>query len=100
MYLQNISVCELKLFFYLMFPGKTTLARTMSGNLKLKPEDKLFATLDTTAHRGKLPCGITTVCIDTVGFITDLPHELIQSFSSTLKDVKDAVSYGLKLIMI
>ena len=66
----------------------------MSRDGKLEPENRLFATVDTTAHRGKLPCGVNIVCIDTVGFITDLPHELIKSFSSTLKDVKDAVSYG------
>lgn len=72
--------------------GKTTLARALSGDTKLEPEDKLFATLDTTAHRGKLPCGLGVVFIDTVGFISDLPHELIQSFSATLEDVKNAVS--------
>jgi len=70
--------------------GKTTLAKAISGDEKMEPEDRLFATLDTTAHRGKLPCGVKFVCIDTVGFITDLPHELIKSFSSTLMDVKDA----------
>ena len=66
----------------------------------MEPEDKLFATLDTTAHRGKLPCGVKFVCIDTVGFITDLPHELIKSFSSTLMDVKDAVSLSLSLFFL
>ena len=71
------------------------MAKALSGDLKLEPEDRLFATLDTTAHRGKLPCGISLVYIDTVGFITDLPHELIKSFSTTLKDVKNAVSYFL-----
>eukprot|EP00795_Rhopilema_esculentum_P012597 gene12597-3301_t len=70
--------------------GKTTLARALSGDAKLEPEDRLFATLDTTAHRGKLPCGLGVIYIDTVGFISDLPHELIQSFSATLEDVKNS----------
>ena len=55
-------------------------------------EDKLFATLDTTAHRGRLPTGLNLVYVDTVGFITDLPHELVESFAATLEDVKTAVS--------
>lgn len=58
----------------------------------MNPEDKLFATLDTTAHRGKLPSGLNLLYIDTVGFISDLPHELVESFATTLEDVKTAVS--------
>lgn len=57
----------------------------------MNPEDKLFATLDTTAHQGKLPSGINLLYIDTVGFISDLPHELVESFATTLEDVKTAV---------
>ena len=58
----------------------------------MNPEDKLFATLDTTAHGGKLPSGMILLYIDTVGFISDLPHELVESFATTLEDVKTAVS--------
>jgi GTP-binding protein HflX len=49
-------------------------------------EDKLFATLDTTAKVGRLPNGVRAIFVDTVGFIADLPHELVQSFQSTLAD--------------
>lgn len=70
--------------------GKTTLAKLLSHDAHMQPEDKLFATLDTTAHRGKLPCGLNLVYIDTVGFISDLPHELVESFSTTLDDVRTA----------
>ena len=72
--------------------GKTTLAKILSQDQHITPEDKLFATLDTTAHRGKLPSGLNLVYIDTVGFISDLPNELVESFSTTLEDVKTAVS--------
>jgi len=58
----------------------------------MEPEDRLFATLDTTAHQGKLPNGMDSLFIDTVGFISDLPHELVESFATTLEDVKTAVS--------
>ena len=64
----------------------------MSQDSGLEAEDKLFATLDTTAHGGKLPSGLNLIFIDTVGFISDLPHELVESFSTTLDDVKTAVS--------
>ena len=77
---------------YFMTLGKTTLAKLLSQDQHMTPEDKLFATLDTTAHRGKLPSGLNLVYIDTVGFISDLPHELVESFSTTLEDVKTAVS--------
>ena len=87
----SLSALNQTATLYFIFLGKTTLARALSGDCKLEPEDKLFATLDTTVHRGKLPCGMGVLFIDTVGFITDLPHDLIQSFSATLEDVKNAV---------
>ena len=59
----------------------------------MQPEDKLFATLDVTAHPGKLPCGMSVLFVDTIGFVSDLPPELVESFSATLEDVADAVSY-------
>merc|ERR1712226_1212419 len=68
--------------------GKTTLTKALSQNNDLEAKDQLFATLDTTVHRGKLPCGLNLVFVDTVGFISDLPHELVESFATTLEDVR------------
>jgi GTP-binding protein HflX len=50
-------------------------------------EDKLFATLDPTVRRLKLPSGREILIADTVGFIRRLPHELIESFRSTFEEV-------------
>ena len=72
--------------------GKTTLIKALSKDEKLHPKDMLFATLDTTMHAGKLPCGLKVLYVDTIGFISDLPHELVESFASTLEDVTNAVS--------
>ena len=71
--------------------GKTTLIKTLSEDEGMIPEDILFATLDTTVHAGKLPCGQKVLYVDTIGFVSDLPHELVDSFSSTLDDVTHAV---------
>ena len=72
--------------------GKTTLIRALSKDESMSPKDMLFATLDTTVHAGTLPCGQKVLYIDTIGFVSDLPHELVESFSSTLDDVTQAVS--------
>ena len=72
--------------------GKTTLIKELSKDESMTPEDMLFATLDTTVHAGKLPCGQKVLYVDTIGFVSDLPHELVDSFSSTLDDVAHAVS--------
>ena len=56
------------------------------------PKDKLFATLDTTVYSGQLVSGLQILYIDTIGFISDLPHDLLESFSATLEDVLNAVS--------
>ena len=72
--------------------GKTTLIKALSKDESMTPEDILFATLDTTVHAGKLPCGQKVLYVDTIGFVSDLPHELVESFSSTLDDVTHAVS--------
>ena len=53
-------------------------------------QDQLFATLDTTTRKVDLGDGISYVLSDTVGFIRDLPHDLVASFRSTLAEVKDA----------
>lgn len=67
--------------------GKTTLVRALSHDEAMQPKDMLFATLDTTMHAGKLPSGMKVLYLDTIGFISDLPHELIESFRSTLEEV-------------
>lgn len=72
--------------------GKTTLIKALSKDESMSPEDMLFATLDTTVHAGVLPCGQKVLYVDTIGFVSDLPHELVESFSSTLDDVTQAVS--------
>lgn len=65
--------------------GKSTLlnALTQAGVLV---EDKLFATLDTTTRKFKLPNGQEILLIDTVGFIRKIPHGLVESFKSTLEE--------------
>lgn len=81
-----------KLLNTVITAGKTTLIKALTGEAKMHPEDKLFATLDVTAHPGKLPSGMVVLFIDTVGFVSDLPPELVESFSATLEDIADSVS--------
>eukprot|EP00096_Caligus_rogercresseyi_P012506 TRINITY_DN5259_c0_g1_i1.p1 TRINITY_DN5259_c0_g1~~TRINITY_DN5259_c0_g1_i1.p1 ORF type:complete len:511 (-),score=120.95 TRINITY_DN5259_c0_g1_i1:43-1575(-) len=71
--------------------GKTTLIKSFTGSDKLQPQDKLFATLDVTLHGGTLLDSRQKVLfIDTVGFISDIPVNLIASFASTLEDALNA----------
>src|SRR5262245_45430969 len=69
--------------------GKSTLmnALTHAGVLV---EDRLFATLDPTVRRVRLPMGLTVLFADTVGFIYKLPHQLVEAFKSTLEEVRSA----------
>ncbi|XP_042312423.1 putative GTP-binding protein 6 isoform X4 [Sceloporus undulatus] len=67
--------------------GKTTLIKALTGDAGLQPQDKLFATLDITAHAGYLPSRLTVLYVDTIGFLSQLPHDLVESFSATLEDV-------------
>uniref|UniRef100_A0A8D2JSZ7 Putative GTP-binding protein 6 n=1 Tax=Sciurus vulgaris TaxID=55149 RepID=A0A8D2JSZ7_SCIVU len=67
--------------------GKTTLIRALTGDMAMQPRDQLFATLDVTAHAGSLPSRVTILYMDTIGFLSQLPHDLIESFSATLEDV-------------
>jgi GTP-binding protein HflX len=69
--------------------GKSTLmnALTQAGVLV---EDRLFATLDSTLRRLRLPEGQTVLVADTVGFIDKLPHQLIDAFKGTLEEVRTA----------
>jgi len=53
-------------------------------------EDKLFATLDPTMRKMELPEESHAILVDTVGFVRDLPHELIAAFRSTLQETKEA----------
>ncbi|MBT8080215.1 MAG: GTPase HflX, partial [Gammaproteobacteria bacterium] len=69
--------------------GKSTLfnALTKAG---VYVEDQMFATLDPTLRRLTLPDGHDVILGDTVGFVRDLPHELIAAFRSTLQEVRNA----------
>lgn len=73
-------------------PGKTTLIKALTGDPAIQPRDQLFATLDITAHAGSLPSRMTVLYMDTIGFLSQLPHGLIESFSATLEDVAHSVS--------
>ncbi|NXY86822.1 Y3725 protein, partial [Alcedo cyanopectus] len=67
--------------------GKTTLIKALTGEAGIEPRDQLFATLDITAHAGYLPSHMAVIYVDTIGFLTDLPHNLVESFSATLEEV-------------
>jgi GTP-binding protein HflX len=69
--------------------GKTSLLNALTGAGALV-EDQLFSTLDPITRRIQLPGGRQAVITDTVGFINNLPHQLIEAFKSTLEEVKDA----------
>jgi GTP-binding protein HflX len=69
--------------------GKSTLFRALSG-ADAYVADQLFATLDPTVRRIALPGGTNVVLADTVGFIRDLPHELVAAFKSTLTEAREA----------
>lgn len=67
--------------------GKSTLLNALSG-ADVLIEDKLFATLDPTTRKVKLPGGSEILLTDTVGFIRKLPHHLIEAFKSTLEETQ------------
>jgi GTP-binding protein HflX len=66
--------------------GKSTLLNSLTG-AGIKTEDKLFSTLDPTIRKVELPENMEVVLIDTVGFIKELPHHLIDAFKATLEEV-------------
>ena len=68
--------------------GKSTLMNTLT-DAEVLVQDQLFATLDTTTRKLDLDVGITVLISDTVGFIRNLPHDLIASFRSTLGEIRD-----------
>ncbi|WP_096435316.1 GTPase HflX [Alteribacter populi] len=69
--------------------GKSTLLHQLS-KAEILVEDQLFATLDPTTKRIKLPSGMNVLLTDTVGFIQQLPTTLVAAFRSTLEEVKEA----------
>jgi GTP-binding protein HflX len=69
--------------------GKSTLFRALTG-ADAYVADQLFATLDPTVRRINLPGGTPVVVADTVGFIRELPHELVAAFQSTLTEAREA----------
>jgi len=66
--------------------GKSTLLNTLTGT-RVLAEDKLFATLDPTTRRLRLPTNQNVLLTDTVGFIRKLPHGLVEAFKATLEEV-------------
>jgi GTP-binding protein HflX len=69
--------------------GKSTLFNALTKT-NVYAADQLFATLDPTFRRLSLPNGAPCVLTDTVGFIQDLPHELIEAFQATLLETREA----------
>jgi GTP-binding protein HflX len=65
--------------------GKSSLLNLLSG-ANVAAEDKLFMTLDPVTRRLTLPCGMDCLMVDTVGFISKLPHDLVNAFQSTLEE--------------
>ncbi|MEG1781703.1 MAG: GTPase HflX [Oscillospiraceae bacterium] len=69
--------------------GKSSLLNALTGS-EIFEKDMLFATLDPTARKLVLPSGQTVILVDTVGFISRLPHKLVEAFKSTLEQAKYA----------
>lgn len=76
--------------------GKSTLLNRLT-DAGILAEDKLFATLDPTTRKFRLPCGEDVLLTDTVGFIRKLPHHLVNAFRSTLDE---AVYADVLLILV
>jgi GTP-binding protein HflX len=69
--------------------GKSTLFNALTGSAVVA-RDQLFATLDPTMRGLILPSGRRVILSDTVGFISELPHELVEAFRATLEEVAEA----------
>ena len=69
--------------------GKSTLFNKLT-KAEVLAKDQLFATLDPTMRALTLPSGRTVILSDTVGFVSDLPHELVAAFRATLEEVLEA----------
>lgn len=66
--------------------GKSTLLNALTRQNAVYADDKLFATLDPTTRRVRMPAGGEMLFTDTVGFIQKLPHSLVSSFRATLEE--------------
>lgn len=66
--------------------GKSTLLNALTRQTAVYADDKLFATLDPTTRRVRMPAGGEMLFTDTVGFIQKLPHSLVSSFRATLEE--------------
>ena len=66
--------------------GKSSLLNALCGSYQVMEANRLFATLDPTARRLTLPSGLDVVIVDTVGFVSRLPHHLVEAFKSTLEE--------------
>ncbi len=82
---QSVPIPTISLIGYTN-AGKSTLFNRVTGACEVA-EDKLFATLDPKTKKLRLPSGQKILVSDTVGFIRNLPHELIESFKSTFEEV-------------
>jgi len=69
--------------------GKSTLLNTLTHS-RVRVEDKLFATLDPSSRRLRFPRDFEVIITDTVGFIRDLPKDLLEAFAATLEELYDA----------
>jgi len=69
--------------------GKSSILNVLTG-AEVLAEDKLFATVDSTSRRLRLPLGTEVLLVDTVGFIRRLPHSLVKAFRSTLEEARCA----------
>ncbi|RPJ71919.1 MAG: GTPase HflX, partial [Desulfobacteraceae bacterium] len=69
--------------------GKSTLLNTLTHS-RMLVESRLFATLDPASRRLRFPRDIEVIVTDTVGFIRDLPRELMVAFRATLEELEDA----------
>jgi GTP-binding protein HflX len=78
------GVCQASIVGYTN-AGKSSLLNRLAGSDVLA-EDKLFATLDPTTRRIELPDGQTLLLTDTVGFVRNLPHRLVEAFKATLEE--------------
>ncbi|GFO50655.1 GTP-binding protein [Plakobranchus ocellatus] len=66
--------------------GKTTLIKALTHDDTMTPENRLFATLDVSTHKGQLASLLKVTFIDTIGFISDMPITLLDAFRATLED--------------
>ncbi len=69
--------------------GKSTLFNHLT-DASVLVQDQLFATLDSTIRKLELPHGHYALISDTVGFVRDLPHQVVEAFKSTLEEIADA----------